>query len=84
VPILDLARLPRLARREKATIAILAVPARAAQKVLDQVSRAGIRAVLNFAPAQLKVDAAHCGIAAEIAGELACGHGKVCGGGVGR
>jgi redox-sensing transcriptional repressor len=36
-------------------IAVLAVPARVAQAVLDQVSEAGIHAVLNFVPARLKV-----------------------------
>ena len=40
-------------RREPADIAILTVPGEAAQGVLDQVSAAGIRAVLNFAPVQL-------------------------------
>jgi redox-sensing transcriptional repressor len=54
VPVLDIGSLPRTARRENATIAILAVPAPAAQKALDLVHRAGIKAVLNFAPAQLK------------------------------
>ena len=40
-------------RREPADIAILTVPGEAAQGVLDQVSAAGIRAVLNFAPVKL-------------------------------
>ena len=35
-------------------IAIVAVPAEAAQAVTDQLVAAGIRAVLNFAPARLK------------------------------
>lgn len=55
VPVLDMDTLPQVMRREKANIAVLAVPAAAAQKVLDLVSRAGIKAILNFAPAQLKV-----------------------------
>lgn len=59
VPVLDMDTLPQVARREKANIAILAVPAPAAQRVLDLVSRAGIKAILNFAPTQLK---AHPGI----------------------
>jgi redox-sensing transcriptional repressor len=59
VPVLDMDTLPQVAHREKANIAILAVPAPAAQRVLDLVSRAGIKAILNFAPAQLK---AHAGI----------------------
>jgi len=55
VPVHDIASLSRVARRERASIAIVAVPAPAAQKVLDLLGRAGIRAVLNFAPAQLKL-----------------------------
>jgi redox-sensing transcriptional repressor len=54
VPVLPVDTLPEVARREKASIAVLAVPAAAAQKVLDHVHRAGIKAVLNFAPAQLR------------------------------
>ncbi len=39
--------------REHPEIAVLAIPTEDAQKVLDRISRAGIRAVLNFAPVQL-------------------------------
>ena len=55
VPVHDIASLSQVARRERASIAIVAVPAPAAQRVLDLLGRAGIRAVLNFAPAQLKL-----------------------------
>ena len=34
---------------------VIAVPAKAAQKVLNQIMSAGIKAVLNFAPASLQV-----------------------------
>ncbi len=47
-----------VARETKARgiqIAIVAVPAESAQAVTDQLVAAGIRAVLNFAPARLKV-----------------------------
>jgi redox-sensing transcriptional repressor len=54
VPVIDVSELPALARREKVGIAVIAVPAPAAQKVLDLVARAGIKAVLNFAPTRLK------------------------------
>ncbi|HEV8703319.1 MAG TPA: redox-sensing transcriptional repressor Rex [Candidatus Polarisedimenticolia bacterium] len=54
VPVLDMEALPAVARREKAGIALLAVPAAVAQKVLDRVCRSGIKAILNFAPAQLR------------------------------
>jgi redox-sensing transcriptional repressor len=49
----DIASLKDDGRREAADIAILTVPGDVAQRVLDQVVAAGIRAVLNFAPAQL-------------------------------
>jgi len=42
-------------RRHPADIAVLAVPAGAAQEVADLVVQAGIRAILNFAPQQLHV-----------------------------
>ncbi len=42
-------------REEAVDIAILAVPVPAVQEVLDRVARAGVRAVLNFAPTELQV-----------------------------
>jgi redox-sensing transcriptional repressor len=57
VPVLDVARLPQVARREKVSIAVLAVPAEAAQPLLDLAARSGIKAVLNFAPTRLKARA---------------------------
>ncbi|MFQ5878321.1 MAG: redox-sensing transcriptional repressor Rex [Acidobacteriota bacterium] len=54
VPILDVGTLPSLARRERVSIAVLAVPAQVAQETLDWVTRSGIRAVLNFAPTRLR------------------------------
>ena len=59
VPVMDIGRLPAVAKSEKVSIAVVAVPAGAAQKVLDLVVEAGIRAVLNFAPVRL---AARAGI----------------------
>jgi len=46
--------LPALSRRERVDLAVLAVPMPAAQRALDQIAAAGIRAVLNFVPARLK------------------------------
>lgn len=43
--------------REEALIAVLAIPAEGAQDVVDRVVNAGIRAILNFAPAQITVPA---------------------------
>ena len=42
-------------RAEEIDIAIVAVPADAAQQVVDRLVRCGVRAILNFAPARLKV-----------------------------
>ncbi|HYW32060.1 MAG TPA: redox-sensing transcriptional repressor Rex [Gemmatimonas sp.] len=42
-------------KREDALIAVLAIPAEGAQDVVDVVIDAGIRAILNFAPAQIAV-----------------------------
>ncbi len=41
--------------RERPDIAVLAVPASGAQEAADRVVKAGIRAILNFAPTQLHV-----------------------------
>lgn len=49
----DAKRLEEVIVREAVDIAILAVPASAAQQVLDQVTAAGVKAVLNFAPVRL-------------------------------
>jgi redox-sensing transcriptional repressor len=54
VPILDIRGFRRVAKREKIRIAVIAVPASAAQAVLDMVVAAGITAVLNFSPGTLK------------------------------
>lgn len=53
VEVTDIEQLPDMARREGLSIAVLAVPAEAAERALDLVVRAGIRAVLNFAPVPL-------------------------------
>lgn len=47
--------LQRVVEREKVDIAVIAVPAEAAQEVIDQVVSCGIRAVLNFSPGNLRV-----------------------------
>ena len=40
-------------RDEAIDVAVIAVPARVAQRVLNQIMAAGVKAVLNFAPAPL-------------------------------
>lgn len=49
------ADLERALRAEAIDIVIVAVPAEAAQRVVDRVVAAGIRAILNFAPVKLRV-----------------------------
>ncbi|MGV3708715.1 MAG: redox-sensing transcriptional repressor Rex [Gemmatimonas sp.] len=51
----DMADLERDVKRDNALIAVLAIPADDAQSVADRIVNAGIRAILNFAPAQLQV-----------------------------
>jgi redox-sensing transcriptional repressor len=55
VPIVHSRDLAREAKARGIQIAIVAVPAESAQAVTDQLVSAGIRAILNFAPARLKV-----------------------------
>ena len=55
VEVQDAARLVSLVRRRKVKIAVLTVPAAAAQSVADLLVEAGVTAILNFAPAQLAV-----------------------------
>lgn len=53
----DISRLETDVRREHPDIAVLAVPEEAAQPVAQRLVKAGIKAILNFAPAQLQVPA---------------------------
>ena len=49
----DAERISEVIRAESIDVMVIAVPAQAAQKVLNQIMSAGIKAVLNFAPASL-------------------------------
>ena len=55
VPIYDIGDLKRIARRDAVRIAVIAVPAGAAQNVLNLVVASGIKAILNFSPGTLEV-----------------------------
>ncbi len=55
VPIYDARDLRKVVRRERIRIAVIAVPAGAAQAVVTTVVAAGIKAVLNFCPGAIKV-----------------------------
>lgn len=50
-----MAELERDVKRDETLIAVLAIPADDAQAVVDRIIGAGIRAILNFAPAQIQV-----------------------------
>ncbi len=52
-----LTELGRTTRAQSIRVAIVAVPAEAAQDVADQLVEAGIRGILNFAPVSLNVPA---------------------------
>ena len=47
--------LPRVVKQQSIQIGVVAVPGEAAQMVADRLVAAGVRAILNFAPARLKV-----------------------------
>ena len=51
----DVAELEETVRKNKAKIAIVVVPASAAQEIADRLVGAGIKAILSYAPIHLKV-----------------------------
>jgi len=51
----DVVHLPEVVREREIKVAILAVPASAAQKTADILVEAGIRAILNYAPISISV-----------------------------
>ena len=55
VPIYDVRDLRKIIRQERIQIVVVAVPASAAQNVVNMVVAAGIKAVLNFSPGTIKV-----------------------------
>ena len=57
IPVRDIADLESDIAREKPDIVVLTVPGEEAQRVLDRVVKAGIKAILNFAPTQLQAPA---------------------------
>lgn len=55
--VMDTSKLPSFVQERSIQIAILTVPASEAQAVADWVVRAGITAIMNFAPAKLELPA---------------------------
>jgi redox-sensing transcriptional repressor len=56
VEIFDVKDFAEIAKKYKIDVAVIAVPAQFAQKVLEQVMESGIKAVMNFAPTPLRVE----------------------------
>ena len=57
LPVRDIAQLEKDVNKDRPDIAVLTVPSEYAQSVVDRIVRAGIKAILNFAPTQLQVPA---------------------------
>lgn len=55
IPVYDMSRLREIIERFKVHVAILAVPEISAQEVTDEMIKYGIKGIINFAPALLKV-----------------------------
>ena len=55
VEVLPIEQLQEVARQNRAQIGIVTVPAKSAQEVVDQLIKAGVQAILNFAPVVLNV-----------------------------
>jgi redox-sensing transcriptional repressor len=55
VEVLPIEQLEEVVKRNRTQIGIVAVPAVAAQEIADQLIKAGVQAILNFAPVVLNV-----------------------------
>jgi redox-sensing transcriptional repressor len=55
IPVRDITHLEKDVGKDRPDIAVLTVPSANAQAVVDRIVRAGIKAILNFAPTQLQV-----------------------------
>jgi redox-sensing transcriptional repressor len=55
IPVLPYEKLAEVVRRNHVEIGIIAVPAAFAQGVHDELVHAGLRAILNFAPVQMRL-----------------------------
>ena len=53
IPVYDVKKIAGVVRDEGIDVCVIAVPATAAQRVLNQIMAAGVKAILNFAPAPL-------------------------------
>lgn len=56
VEIFDIKSFAKIVKRDKIDVAVIAVPAQFAQSVMEQITKAGIKAVMNFAPTPLRAE----------------------------
>ena len=56
VEIFDIKNFAKIVKRDKIDVAVIAVPAQFAQNVMEQITKAGIKAVMNFAPTPLRAE----------------------------
>jgi redox-sensing transcriptional repressor len=70
-PVYDVNDTEKVCAECGATLAIIAVPAECAQEVAERIVKAGIKAILNFAPVQLMVDDSIKVINMDVAANLA-------------
>ena len=57
IPVRDIGQLEGDIQRDSPDIVVLTVPTEEAQQVVDRVVKAGVKAILNFAPTQLQAPA---------------------------
>ncbi|NLA10507.1 MAG: redox-sensing transcriptional repressor Rex [Firmicutes bacterium] len=55
IRVLPFEKAPEIIRKHQVKVALITVPETSAQKVVDEITRHGITAILNFAPAKLHV-----------------------------
>lgn len=53
IPVYDVKKMARVVHDQDIDVCVIAVPARVAQRVLNQIMAADVKAILNFAPAAL-------------------------------
>jgi redox-sensing transcriptional repressor len=70
-PVYDMVEIDKVCEEKGATLAIITVPAYNAQAVAETVASAGIKAILNFAPVQLRLDGGVKVINMDVAANLA-------------
>lgn len=56
VEVFDIKSFANIVKRDKIDVAVIAVPANIAQNILEKVTKAGIKAIMNFAPTPLRVE----------------------------